>query len=160
ALHDLLGIDYPAALDFPPDDSGYGFDNIGGVLSLSPVLMEHYMKAAEMAAHTVVFGARPVRTTLTRYQAVARPPPMEATPLMNADATGLSKPTAMHTRHRFPANGEYRFTPAVGGDQTPGQELHLGLWIDGSLADTVNTKTGTPIELRAQVPAGEHTVSL
>ena len=33
--------------DFPPDDSGYGFDNIGDVLSVSPVLTEKYFNAAE-----------------------------------------------------------------------------------------------------------------
>src|SRR5436190_6241008 len=38
-IHDLLDLDFRAADDFPADDSGYGFDNIGDVLSLSPVLM-------------------------------------------------------------------------------------------------------------------------
>src|SRR6202034_1711109 len=33
--------------DFPADDVGQGFDNIGDVLSLSPVLMERYLLAAE-----------------------------------------------------------------------------------------------------------------
>ena len=33
--------------DFPQDDAGYGFDNIADVLSLSPVLMEKYLSAAD-----------------------------------------------------------------------------------------------------------------
>ena len=37
---DLLAIPFQPAADFPLDDSGYGFDNIAGVLSLSPALME------------------------------------------------------------------------------------------------------------------------
>src|SRR6185503_1093672 len=41
-VRDLLGVDLRPADDFPQDDSGYGFDNIGDVLSLSPVLMEKY----------------------------------------------------------------------------------------------------------------------
>jgi hypothetical protein len=160
ALQDLLGIRYPASADFPQDDSGYGFDNIGDVLSLSPVLMEHYMNAAEKAARYVVFGPRPMRATVAKYQAVARPQPLEATPLMEADTTGLSKPTAMHFRHNFPMEAEYAFLPTVGGDQTPGQELHFGLWIDGVQVATVNSETGRRAELRATVPAGEHTVSM
>lgn len=40
---------------FPPDDSGYGFDNIGDVLSLSPLLMEKYMKAAKKITENVVW---------------------------------------------------------------------------------------------------------
>ena len=39
-VRDLLGVDLRPADNFPQDDSGYGFDNIGDVLSLSPVLME------------------------------------------------------------------------------------------------------------------------
>lgn len=45
-IRDLVGVDFKPAEDFPSDDSGYGFDNIGDVLSLSPVLMEKYMNAA------------------------------------------------------------------------------------------------------------------
>jgi cytochrome c551/c552 len=43
-VRDLTGVDFKPAADFPPDDSGYGFDNIGDVLSLSPVLMEKYLR--------------------------------------------------------------------------------------------------------------------
>ena len=46
-VHDLLGIDFKPADDFPSDDVGYGFDNIGDVLSISPLLMEKYLNAAE-----------------------------------------------------------------------------------------------------------------
>ena len=47
AVFDLLGVEYDTAEAFPPDDSGYGFDNIGDVLSISPLLMEKYLTAAE-----------------------------------------------------------------------------------------------------------------
>ena len=46
-IRDLLGIDFKPADDFPQDDVGYGFDNIGDVLSLPPLLMEKYLAAAE-----------------------------------------------------------------------------------------------------------------
>lgn len=46
-IRDLLGVDSNPAKVFPVDDSGYGFDNIGDVLTLSPVLMEKYLSAAE-----------------------------------------------------------------------------------------------------------------
>lgn len=47
AVKDLLGVDYDTAEVFPADDTGYGFDNIGDVLSISPLLMEKYLQAAE-----------------------------------------------------------------------------------------------------------------
>jgi hypothetical protein len=46
-IRDLVGVDFKAAEDFPPDDSGYGFDNIGDVLSLPPMLFEKYLAAAD-----------------------------------------------------------------------------------------------------------------
>src|SRR5713226_982628 len=46
-IRDLVGIDFHPADDFPSDDVGYGFDNIGDVLSMAPILMEKYVDAAE-----------------------------------------------------------------------------------------------------------------
>jgi len=45
-IRDLLGVAFHPADDFPADDAGYGFDNIGDVLSLSPLLLEKYLTAA------------------------------------------------------------------------------------------------------------------
>ena len=45
-IRDLLGVAARPADEFPVDDSGYGFDNNGDVLSISPLLMEKYMQAA------------------------------------------------------------------------------------------------------------------
>src|SRR5829696_2850790 len=63
-IRDLLGVDIRPADDFPQDDSGYGFDNIGAVLSLSPVLMEKYFAAAEKVARAAVFGPELLKPTL------------------------------------------------------------------------------------------------
>lgn len=53
-IRDLLFVDnFKPAEDFPPDDAGYGFDNNGDTLSLSPLLIEHYLKAAEQALQLV-----------------------------------------------------------------------------------------------------------
>jgi hypothetical protein len=54
-IHDLMGYDFKADEEFPPDDTGYGFDNIGDVLTVSPLLLEKYMQAAE----TIVAAAVP-----------------------------------------------------------------------------------------------------
>jgi hypothetical protein len=54
---DLFGIDIKPARDFPADDTGYGFDNIGDVLSISPVLFEKYLAAAEKITDVVIADA-------------------------------------------------------------------------------------------------------
>jgi len=46
-VRELFGIDFTPADDFPSDDVGNGFDNIGDVLSMPPILVEKYLAAAE-----------------------------------------------------------------------------------------------------------------
>jgi hypothetical protein len=61
-IRDLMGHDFRVEEEFPPDDTGYGFDNIGDVLSVSPLLMEKYMQAAEtIVAHAVPRRPRAVQ---------------------------------------------------------------------------------------------------
>ena len=54
-VRDLLGVEFDTDKEFPPDDAGYGFDNLGDVLTLPPMLLEKYLAAAK----TVVTKAVP-----------------------------------------------------------------------------------------------------
>jgi mono/diheme cytochrome c family protein len=58
-IRDLLGVDFRPADDFPSDDVGHGFDNIGDVLTVSPLLVEKYLAAAERVAASAVAAAEP-----------------------------------------------------------------------------------------------------
>ncbi|HTD66893.1 MAG TPA: DUF1592 domain-containing protein, partial [Candidatus Limnocylindria bacterium] len=53
-IRDLLGVDFDTDKEFPPDDSGHGFDNIGDVLTLPPMLLEKYLAAAKMVVTRAV----------------------------------------------------------------------------------------------------------
>jgi len=53
-IRDLTGFDFKAEEEFPPDDTGYGFDTIGDVLTVSPLLLEKYMQAAESIVASAV----------------------------------------------------------------------------------------------------------
>lgn len=46
-VRDLIGVDYDTADKFPADDTGHGFDNIADVLTISPMLLEKYLDAAQ-----------------------------------------------------------------------------------------------------------------
>lgn len=174
-VRDLLGVDFKPADDFPQDDSGYGFDNIGDVLSLSPVLMEKYMAAAEKAARMAVFGYRPLKPTLARLQSPGRRINPIRKPLVEYDLTGLSLPNALHLTHRFPADGEYVFRVFLGGNRPAASEpLSIGLWVDGEQTQTLQFDpeklasfeidrqelNGKVAELKAKVGAGEHWVAI
>lgn len=58
-VRDLLGVDLRPADSFPSDDVGYGFDNIGDVLSLPPLLMEKYLDAADKLAQAAIVSIDP-----------------------------------------------------------------------------------------------------
>jgi len=131
-VRDLLGIDLQPADDFPQDDSGYGFDNIGDVLSLSPVLLEKYLAAAEKISRTAIFGVEPLKPTLVRLRSPERSIPPQLVPLTDYDLTGLSLPNAIHTTYRFPVDGEYFIRANLGGERPAGSEpIQLALWVDG-----------------------------
>jgi len=69
-VRDLLGVDFNPTENFPADDVGHGFDNIGDVLTLSPLLMERYLDAAETIAGRVILVDPPkpsIRYLSSRY---------------------------------------------------------------------------------------------
>lgn len=53
-IRDLMGHDFNSEVEFPPDDSGHGFDNNGDVLTISPLLLEKYLAAAEAIVDAAV----------------------------------------------------------------------------------------------------------
>ncbi len=78
AVFDLLGVEYDTREVFPADDTGYGFDNNGDVLSISPLLMEKYIAAAdEVVALALPEGAAAqvprVDIEGSRFKAVSEP---------------------------------------------------------------------------------------
>ena len=79
-IRDLTGLELQLANDFPSDDVGNGFDNIGDVLSLPPILLEKYLEAAETIAEAIwsneevrnrVFSIKPKSESLEDQVAAA-----------------------------------------------------------------------------------------
>jgi hypothetical protein len=105
-VRDLLGVDYNTEHEFPPDDSGFGFDNIGDALTLSPMLMEKYVSAAQ----AVIGQAVPT---------AARQPAQALVPGLAFDGSNartkwgkrqliFDEPASVSTTHRNDAPGSYR----------------------------------------------------
>ena len=86
-IRDLVGVDFRPADEFPSDDVGYGFDNIGDVLSLPPLLMERYLAAAETISERAIVraGGRQADGSLARVA--------PADPLSRAEPRRASIPT-------------------------------------------------------------------
>ena len=69
-VRDMLGVDFDPTENFPSDDVGHGFDNIGDVLTMSPLLMERYLEAAEAIVTRVILVEPPPPSK--RYQRGSR----------------------------------------------------------------------------------------
>ncbi len=144
SIRDLVGVDFKPASDFPADDSGYGFDNIGDVLSLSPVLMEKYLAAAEKIARKAIVADPPPKPTRERIE--------------HFPAKGEENPAQdLTARHPFPVEGDYLVRGLVNGRH---EALLITLWLDGKELKTfpVDTEDEAPRmgEMRLHIPAGEH----
>ena len=137
-VRDLLGVDVRPADDFPQDDAGYGFDNIADVLSLSPVLMEKYVSAAEKVSRVALFGPPVMKPTLTRLRSDGRRVRDAKTFPGDYDVTGLSLPNAFHATYRVPVDGEYVVRVALAGLRPVGSEpISVTLWADDHLIQTI-----------------------
>jgi mono/diheme cytochrome c family protein len=141
-IRDLLAVNFKPSADFPADDSGYGFDNIGDVLSVSPVLMEDYLNAAtKIANRAIPSGALP-RPTRVRYS-----------PEHSPNDDGMS----LENRFEFPAEADYDLRVAVSGRKEP---FRIHLLLDGKeikVSDVLVEKdTPRSYELKLHVPYGEH----
>jgi cytochrome c5 len=153
-IRDLLGVDFRAERDFPTDDSGHGFDNIGEVLTISPVLMEKYLAAAESIAARAL-GADPMPKPLTAEY--------------HAKNKTIRRPNAsnIEATHRIEWDGEYVIRIGLPGERAPdGKPVTMGFWMDGKLLHsmTVETKPSglvyfnpySEAEMRLYLPEGDH----
>ena len=104
-IRDLVGVDFAPAEDFPSDDIGHGFDNIGDVLTLSPVLMERYLAAAESIVERAILAnppQPPERWMGSRYLEPGQDKPYKFRPL---DKRG----NQLNTPYRLSLEGDYLF---------------------------------------------------
>ncbi len=59
-IKDLVGVKFDVNSLFPSDDLAYGFDNNGDVLSVTPVMFDKYLRAANEIARTAIPSAEDI----------------------------------------------------------------------------------------------------
>jgi len=103
SIRELLGIDVDVAALLPPDSMGRGFDNIADVLTLSPSLMEGYVRAASKITRVALgdLNASPATTT---YNV-----PRTASQMRHVEGTPFGTRGGLSVTFNFPADGEYIF---------------------------------------------------
>ena len=190
AVRDLLGVEFDAPLLFPADPSLGGFDNIGGVLSISPVLLERYLAAAERISRLAVgdptIGPAFASATYDVGKQLFQDDRMDED-LPFGSRGGIA------VRHHFPLDGEYvctirlrrnifgyvrglgsphqielrldgrpveRFT--VGGKDLgePAPESFAGLYLGDPAWEAYALTADDGLEVRLRVSAGTHVVGV
>ena len=115
-IRDLVGVTFQPADDFPADDVGYGFDNIGDVLSVSPLLLEKYLSAAEAILNEAIVIADPPKQTRQSFDVVRTG--------FIATAGELGKVVSFEA-------GEYRVRMKVGGERVGTDPVKVMLRVMG-----------------------------
>ncbi|MDB6029750.1 MAG: Protein of unknown function (DUF1587)/Protein of unknown function (DUF1592)/Protein of unknown [Verrucomicrobiales bacterium] len=128
-IHDLVGVDFQPAEDFPQDDTGYGFDNIGDVLSLSPVLLEKYMAAAQKILDTAIMTDFTPRSPTNRFEAIK----LDGSAPSGDNGEGmrvLQKEGDVHLVFNFPKDGEYHLRVRAYGEQAGPDVARMAFLLD------------------------------
>ena len=103
AIRDLLALEVDGRALLPADDSSYGFDNIADVLSVSPGLLERYIRAARRISRLAVGDSTRWHPTTEIY---ATTDILIQEDLMSEDLPFGSR-GGLAIRHYFPVDGEY-----------------------------------------------------
>ncbi|MFN0128356.1 MAG: DUF1592 domain-containing protein [Verrucomicrobiales bacterium] len=160
-IRDLLGVDERPADGFPDDDSGYGFDNIGDVLAMPPVLVERYLAAADAVVGVAVPDRRrPPTTTVVPAEGLSE----QGTGQSGRDGVlALVGEGAAVTRHRFEMGASYRIQIRAYADQAGDESAKLTLRIGDQDIQTFEI-TGTAedsqsVEATVRERRGEQSVA-
>ncbi len=159
-VRDLIGMDLNLSEDFPSDDVGYGFDNIGDVLSISPLLMEKYLKAAEQVATKVIEVPD------------NRPMHFDAENLKLTQGVSISEQGQVYffsegkatVEKYLTMGGTYRFKVEAYGEQAGPDPAKLAILIDGKPVQVFEVKATVAhpavYETSLEVDPGKHEIGM
>ncbi|MDX1952481.1 MAG: DUF1592 domain-containing protein [Verrucomicrobiota bacterium] len=105
-IRELMDYDFKAFEEFPPDDTGYGFDNIGDVLTVSPLLLEKYVQAAE----TIVGKAVPLQPRVVKERVVPGREIKATEGEGNAERFRFKRAVTFTKQFKVEQSGRYRVT--------------------------------------------------
>jgi mono/diheme cytochrome c family protein len=177
AIRDLLDLTIDVSELLPPDDSAFGFDNIGDLLTVSPVLLERYLAAADRVSALAVGDPS---TPLGSKTWIV---PGDQSQTLHRVGLPLGTVGGLGVTHNFPLDAEYEFSLELVRNNLEGiRGLHhshqIEIAVDGRriLLESVGAghepemprgtiitdradATDARLRVRAAVPAGEHRVT-
>lgn len=147
-IRDIFRVDSRPASAFPPDDTGYGYDNIGDVLTLSPLLMEKYMKAARKVAEDAIWMKPPTRL-VRELRGGNFDDPNEISDRLEDQTRSIYSNGEIVGRLDLPTSGLWRAELKVSATQAGPEKAKFALLVDG--------KEVRQFEVTANLHGDEHT---
>jgi hypothetical protein len=148
AIRDLLAVNIKPGSLLPVDDSGYGFDNIADVLSISPALLERYISVARLVSRLAV-GDLQMKPVEEQFQPLREPTGNFRRPRVAdrvSDDLPFDSRGGLSTQYYFPLDAEYVFRIKL-----PSTAIRNGQRVSA---------TGDVYESRQVVKAGLRTVGV
>ena len=165
-VKDLTGLDIELTADFPADDVGYGFDNIGDVLSLPPLLLEKYIDSAENVVEKLFSTLAAEGAGLGHYEGEEAAPrnltPSNHVRRAGSDpkAAGIYSNSELSVTYDAPESGDYMLRARAYGSQAGPETVRMGFRIDGKTVGEVLVKavSASPqiYEKRVKLERGKH----
>ena len=166
SIRDLLAVEVDVTGLLPPDDMSHGFDNMADVLSVSPTLMEGYIRAGARISREAV--GDPQAPPLTRTYAI----PRVLSQARHVEGTPFGTRGGISVVHDFPADGEYVFKlgfyysptgPLFGLNQGKGQQIEVAVNGDRVALLDIDPRMTLPKDgIKTQpvkISAGPHRIS-
>ncbi|MBT6154369.1 MAG: DUF1592 domain-containing protein [Planctomycetaceae bacterium] len=155
-IRDLVGVDFEPAKDFPSDDVGYGFDNIGDVLSLPTLLMEKYLDAAEQIADAAIVENIDAKNAQRFVGGKLDRGPWR---LGGDGFIGLNSSGEVSAKVEFPLDGEYLLRAEAKADQAGSELAKMQFRLDGKPVKVFEIKEHRKpdlYEFKLRVVKGDH----
>ncbi|MGD1977812.1 MAG: DUF1592 domain-containing protein [Akkermansiaceae bacterium] len=159
-IADVVGVQFDANENFPADDTGFGFDTIGDVLTISPLLMEKYLSAAEVIAAKALpeDAGKPVPITIDAGDFKDRGGSQ------TARFMEVNQKQIVTAKRRIEAGGEYELEVAYSLQNEGGRpKKQTGKWqffVDGKKLKEFDISSDKYVRSRfvekLQLPKGEH----
>jgi len=112
SIHGLLALDVDVTAFLPPDTISHGFDNVADVQTMSPTLMEGYLRAAGKISRLAV-GDPNTGATEATYKV-----PRTGSQMEHVEGAPIGTRGGISIVHHFPADGEFVFKMMLHGSPT------------------------------------------
>ncbi len=165
AIRDIFALDVNPGSELPVDDSGYGFDNIGDVLSVSSALLDRYLSVGRKIARLAV-GDAAIKPSEQYFEprrepirGVAAPVPPRAEWM--SDDLPFNSAGGLSVRYYFPLDAHYVIRIRLGGVNSPSNPapLEVRLPMQAGPHTVAVTYPKESLKVEASAPAGMHPIA-